>query len=177
LANSVTAQARSNATANEAWHLTAWAELELGQAHEARASLQRVVPSYSVDAFCLAAVEAALGRVSRAVALLEGARADAPLGVEATKLLVDSYARLGLFARACTVTKEALGVLDPTDTRRVIEAAYLQNANGPATELAAALALLTGSAEDASLHAQGLARLRDRDPPPRDSSGLRDSVV
>jgi Zn-dependent protease len=177
LANSVTVQARCNTTANEAWHLAAWAELELGQAGEARASLQRVVPNYSVDSFCLAAVEAALGFTRRAVAVLESARAESSLGVDATKLLIDSYARLGLFTRACAVTKEALGLLTLADARRVVEASFAQNAIIPGSELAAELFQRTGSAEDAALQARGLARLRDRKPSPRDSAGLRDSVV
>jgi Zn-dependent protease len=177
LANSVTALARSNVTSNEAWHLVAWAELELGLGQEARASLQRVVPSYAVDSYCLAATEAALGSSRRAVSVLEGARAEGPLGVGATKLLIDSYARLGLWPRACAVTKEAFGLLDPADIRCVVQVAFVENAIVAATELAAGLFQLTCSVEDAALHAQGLSRLREREPGPPDTSGLRDSVV
>jgi len=177
LASAVALQARSNATANEAWHLAAWAELELGQPREAGSSLQLVVPSHKVDPFCLAATEAALGRSARAVAVLETARVEHGLGAAATKLLIDSYAHLRRFANACAVARDALDVLEPTDTRRVIEAAFAQGAIAPGTELAAALFQRTSTAEDAALHAQGLARLREPSPGPQDSAALRDSVV
>ena len=179
LASSVAAQARNNATANEAFHVVAWAELELGQPREARASLSHVVPSYAVDSFCLAATEAALGRCHQAITVLEAARVEGVLGASATKLLIDSYARVGLFDRACAAAKGALRVLDPVDTRRVIAVGFEQNATGPATELAAALFALTRSPEDAAAHASGLARLDDqrRDSGPRDPAALRDSVL
>jgi Zn-dependent protease len=173
LANSVAAQAQSNVTANAAWHLAAWAELELGLPREARASLHRVAPRYAVDSFCLAATEAALGRHSHAIAVLEGARVAGALSAPACKLLIDAYAQLGLFARACAVAKDVLDVLDPADTRRVIEAALEHAALPAATELACALFQLTGSAEDLDLTRAGE---REREAPDRDASSLRDSV-
>jgi hypothetical protein len=59
----------------------------------------------------------------------------------------------------------------------VVRAAFFEGAIAAATELAAALLQLTSNAEDAALHAQGVARLREREPSPSEAAGLRDSVV
>jgi hypothetical protein len=141
---------------------------------EARASLQRVAPRYAVDPLCLAATEAALGYHSRAIAVLEAARVADALSAPACKLLIDVYARLGLFARACAVAKEGLHVLDPADTRRVIAAALEHSALPAATELADALFQLTGNVEDADPTRAGDP---EREALAREAAPLRDSVV
>ncbi len=174
LAHDVAARARSNVTANEAFHLAAWAQLELGLPSAARTSLLGVVPSFAVEPFCLAATEAALGRTTQAVTVLEREREEGALSIGATKLLIDCYARLGLLVEACSVAKSAIALLEPADTRRVIAAALEQNAAPSANELAAALFQRTGSAEDAAL---ALKRGHEREPREQDASALGDSVV
>lgn len=161
LATRVGARASSNGTANAAWELVAWAELELGFAERAHATLGRIRPASEVDNYCLAAVQAARGQTRHAIGLLERASALKDM-LQATKLLIDLHARLGSFDRACAVASAGLAVLAPDDTRRVIEAAFEANAFGPATKLAGELFAVTGSPDDAVSHAYGLARLGDR---------------
>jgi hypothetical protein len=159
LATRVGELARANATANLAWELAAWAELELGLAEEAHGTLGRIRPASDVDDYCLAAVQAARGQIRNAIGLLERAP---QLELNATKLLIDLYARLGSFERACAVASGGMAILDPDDTRRVIEAAFEADAFGPATKLAGELFAVTASPDDAVSHAYGLARLGDR---------------
>jgi hypothetical protein len=161
LATRVGVRARSNATANAAWELVAWAELELGLADQAYGTLGRIRPASDVNNYCLAAVAAARGETQRAIGLLE--RALGPnVELGAIKLLIDLHARAGALDRACKVASTQLSKLDPDDTRRVIEAAFEADAFGPATQLAGELAAVTGSPDDAVSHAYGLARLGDR---------------
>ncbi len=162
LATRVGVRAHANATANQAWEIVAWAELELGNAQDAYRTLGRIEPVADVPSYVLAAVEAARGETRHAIGLLERARASSAQSVGALKLLIDLHVRMGSLDRACDVTSAALGALDPEDTRRVIEAAWEANALVPATQLAGELFALTGSPDDAVSHAYGLARLGDR---------------
>ena len=159
LATRVGELARANATANAAWELAAWAELELGLAEQAHDTLSRIRPASDVDNYCLAAVQAARGHTRNAIGLLERA---ATLELDATKLLIDLHARLGSFDRACAVASAGMAILDPDDTRRVIEAAFEADHFGPATKLAGELFAVTASPDDAVSHAYGLACLGDR---------------
>ena len=162
LATRVGVRAHANATANQAWEVVAWAELELGNAQDAYRTLGRIEPVADVPSYALAAVEAARGETPHSIRLLERARASSELGVGALKLLIDLHVRVGSLDRACDVTSSALRALAPDDTRRVIEAALEANALVPATQLAGELFALTGSPDDAVCHAYGLARLGDR---------------
>ncbi len=162
LATRVGVRAHANATANQAWEVVAWAELELGNAQDAYRTLGRIEPAADVPSYVLAAVEGARGEVRHAIGLLERARATSELSVGALKLLIDLHVRTGALERACDVASGALSALEAEDTRRVIEAALEANALVPATKLAGELFALTGSPDDAVCHAYGLARLGDR---------------
>ncbi len=162
LATRVGVRAHANATANQAWEIVAWAELELGNAQDAYRTLGRIEPVADVPSYALAAVEAARGETRHAIGLLERARASGELGLGALKLLIDLHVRVGSLDRACDVTSSALRALDADDTRRVIEAALEADALVPATQLAGELFALTGGPDDAVTHAYGLARLGDR---------------
>jgi Zn-dependent protease len=162
LATRIGVRAGTNGTANAAWEIVAWAELELGRSEKALGTLGRIRPASEIPSYCLAAVEAALGRDRHAIGLLERARSREKLTVDAIKLLIDLHARVGSLDRACAVASAELAVLDPDDTRRVIEAAFEEHAFSPATKLASELFALTGSPDDAVSQAYGLARLGDR---------------
>ena len=162
LGTSVARRARTNATANAAWEVVAWAELGLGRTEEAADTLSRIRPAPDVDRYCLAAVEAARGHPRRAIRLLETARDSKTLSADAIKLLIDLHAGLGSLDCACAVASAELANLDPEDTRRVIEAAFEAEVFAPATKLAGELFTLTGSPDDAVSQAYGLARLGDR---------------
>jgi Zn-dependent protease len=161
LAVRVGESARSNETANAAWEVAAWAELELERPEEAYRTLQRIRPASAVSNYCLAAVEAGRGQPLRAVSLLEGERGNGELGVEAIKLLIDLHARLGNLQAACGVANTSIAQLPADDVRRVIEAAFELNALASATKLAEKLFAITGCPDDGVSQAYGLARLGD----------------
>ncbi|MEI9938307.1 MAG: hypothetical protein WDO69_13890 [Pseudomonadota bacterium] len=167
LATSVAMLSRSNLTANAAWQVVAWAELEQGCPEGALAALHRVRPASDVDPYCLASVEAARGHTHRAIGLLERGRDLRILSVDAIKFLIDLHARLGALDAACKVACAEMMTLDPEDTRRVIQAAFEANAWASATKLADELFAFTGCADDAVSHAYGLVRLGDRATPKR----------
>jgi Zn-dependent protease len=162
LATRVGVRAHSNATANSAWELVAWAELDLGSVEDAYSTLSRIRPTASIPCHALAAIEVARGKPRNAITLLESARASGELSVGATKLLIDLYVRAEALDRACDVASGALSVLDAQDTRRVIETAFEANAFAPATTLAGELFAITASPDDAVSQAYGLARLGHR---------------
>jgi len=161
LAERVAALSRSNTTANAAWELMAWAELEQGRAESALPLLLRIRPVTDVDAYCLASAEAALGQTRRAIDILESARELRSLHVAALKLLIDLHAKLGAFDAACAVASSELAALDPHDVRCVIEAAFEASAFDSGTKLAGELFAATGCPDDAVKHEYGLIRLRD----------------
>jgi hypothetical protein len=162
LALLLTQRARINATANAAWEIVAWSELQLGRTAEAFEAVGRVRPASDVDPFCLAAVEAARGQPRRAVKILEAARTAQTLCPDAIKLLIDLHARLGSLDRACVVASAEMTALEPPDTRRVIEAAFEAQEFAQASKLAGELFALNGCPDDAVSQAYGLARLGDR---------------
>jgi tetratricopeptide (TPR) repeat protein len=165
LAERVAALSRSNLTANAAWEVVAWAELEQGHAEAAAATLRRARPASDVDVHCLASVEAARGRTRQAIGLLERARGLQGLSLDAIKFLIDLHAQLGALEAACAVASAEIATLDPDDTRRVIEAAFDAGALASATKLADELFAFTGCPDDAVSHAYGLVRLGDRTRP------------
>jgi Zn-dependent protease len=162
LATRIGVRACTNVTANAAWEIVAWAELEQEHPEKAFGTLRRIRPAADVDTYCLAAVEAARGQVRHAIGLLERARSSRKLCLDAIKLLIDLHVQIGALDHACTVASAELADLDPDDTRRVIETAFELSAFAPATKLAGELFALTGSPDDAVSHAYGLARLGDR---------------
>jgi Zn-dependent protease len=162
LATRVGVRAQLNATANAAWEIVAWAELEQERPEKAHSTLHRIRPVADIDTYCLAAVEAARGRSRHAIALLERARSIGKSRLDAIKLLIDLYAQIGELDHACAVASAELTALHPDDTRRVIEAAFELSAFAPATKLAGELFALTGSPDDAVSNAYGLARMGDR---------------
>ncbi|HEX7451717.1 MAG TPA: hypothetical protein VF294_05505, partial [Polyangiaceae bacterium] len=162
LATRVGLRAPRNATANSAWETVAWAELDLGGAERAHTALSRVRPAADVSRYCLAAVHAARGQVRQAIGLLERAPDAGTPNVAAVKLLIDLHVQLGSFDRACSVASAALTLLEPDDTRRVVQAAFEQGAFSEATRLAAELSEMTGDPVDAANHAFGLAHLGQR---------------
>jgi hypothetical protein len=159
LATRVGVRALRNVTANAAWETVAWAELELGDADRACATLGRVRPIADVSRYCLAAVYAAKGQVLRAIGLLERARGCNEPNVAAVKLLIDLHVQRGSFDHACSVAGAELLLLDPKDTRRVLQAAFAGEAFVEATRLAGELYAVTRDPADASSHAYGLAHL------------------
>ena len=161
LATRVGLRAPRNVTANSAWETVAWAELDLGGAERAHTALSRIRPAADVSRYCLAAVHAARGQVRHAIGLLERAPDAAP-NVAAVKLLIDLHVQLGSFDRACSVASAALTLLEPDDTRRVLQAAFEQGAFSEATRLAAELSKMTGDPVDAANHAFALAHLGQR---------------
>lgn len=161
LATRLAHSARLNTTANAAWEVLAWAELELDRPEDAYRALLRIRPASAVGNYCRAAVEAARGHQQHAINLLEAElRGETPC-VDAIKLLIDLHARLGRLPAACGVASSEITRLEPDDVRLVIEAAYELNAFTSGTKLAEKLFELTGSPDDAVIHAYGLARLGD----------------
>jgi hypothetical protein len=159
LATRVGMRALRNSTANSAWETVAWAELDLDCAERAYAALGHVRPAADLSSYCLAAVHAARGQVRQAIGLLERAHGSEKPNVEAIKLLIDLHVQLGSFDRACSVAGAALTLLDPKDTRRVLQAAFAQAAFVDATGLARELYRITGDPIDAASHAFGRAHL------------------
>jgi hypothetical protein len=119
--------------------------------------LSRVRPAASISQHCLAAVSAARGLEREAIALLEATRGSAACSTEAVKLLIDLYVGQGSFEQACGVAGAELLLLDPDDTRRVVEAAFASGAAAPAARLAGQLFALTGNPDDAASQAQAQA--------------------
>jgi hypothetical protein len=158
LAMDVARLSRSNLTANAAWEVVAWAELEQGCPESALFTLRRIRPASQVDVHCLASVVAARGQTRLAIGLLARAHRVQGLSVVALKLLIDLHAQLGAFDAACAVASAELAALDPDDVRRVIEAAFAANAIAAASKLSDELFALTGCIADAGSHAYGLVR-------------------
>ena len=84
-------RACTNLTANAAWEIVAWAELEQEHPEKAYGTLRRIRPAADVDTYCLAAVEAARGQIRHAIGLLERARSSRKLCLDAIKLLIDRF--------------------------------------------------------------------------------------
>jgi len=161
LAIRVAQSARSNATANAAWEIAAWAALGLGRPEDAYRALQSIQPASAVSNYCWAAVEAERGQPQRAIALLERDQRGRSLNAEGAKLLIDLHARVGNLQAACNVGGSELERLEPDDVRRVIEVAFAWNAFASGAKLAEELFAVTGSPHDAVSQAYGLARMGD----------------
>jgi hypothetical protein len=133
------ASAKTSSTRNEALTALAWAALGQGYRERAKAALDRIDPSHTVDMCCLAAVESARGNVERAIEALEVARTAGSLTCDGAKLLVDCHARRSGIERAVLAalqTREALGA---ENCRMVVKAAYDAGAHAAAATLAAAM--------------------------------------
>jgi|HubBroStandDraft_6_1064221.scaffolds.fasta_scaffold74705_3 hypothetical protein len=131
--------ARTPRTRNAALITLAWAALEQGYPARAKAALDGIVPSHAIDLYCLAAVEAARGRLEQAIEALEVARTARILTCDGAKLFVDCCARLHGVDHAVTAALQTIDVLGIENCKVVAKAAADAGAHFSAATLAAAI--------------------------------------
>lgn len=138
-ASKAVSAAVTSRTRNRALTTLAWAALGQGYAERAKAVLDRVEPSHSVDVQCLGAVEAACGRTDIAIQALEVARSAGTLNCEGAKLLVDCHLRTSGIERAVVAAIQTRRVLGRENCELVADAARAAGAHAAAATLAAAI--------------------------------------
>jgi len=164
IAENIVARSRTPLTRNGAFLTLAWAQAVLGRAVAARELIERLERGVPVDAYLLAAVEDALGSPEAARARLETSRQQGVKDVDATKLLIDLYARDGQLSRAIGVATEELDVLGPHAGRAVLSEAMAKGAYEAAATLAARMFEAYGDPSDAVIEARASALSGKRAP-------------
>ncbi len=153
----IVGRARTPVIRNDALLALAWAHATLGRPVIAREFIEKVERDAPVDAYLLAAVEDALGSPESARARLEAARQHGLRDREATKLLIDLYARDGQLSRAAEVATEEIDTLGRDASRVVLDAAMAQGAYRSAALLAARLVEKYGDPSDVAESARASA--------------------
>jgi tetratricopeptide (TPR) repeat protein len=164
VAEEVLGRARTSPMRNGAVLALAWAQATLGRPLVARELLERLERDGPVDAFLLAAVEDALGSPEAARARLEAAHREGMKDADATKLLIDLYAREGKLTRAIEVAMQELEVLGREAAAAVLSEAMARGAYAPAADLAARMFEVFGDPADAVTGARAAALAGKRAP-------------
>jgi hypothetical protein len=131
--------ARTPRTRNAALTTLAWAALGQGYPERAKAALDAIEPSHTIDLYCLAAVESARGRLEEAIEALEIACTARTLTSDGAKLFVDCCARLHGVERAVTAALRTVDILGVENCKVVAKAAADAGAHGAAATLARAM--------------------------------------
>jgi hypothetical protein len=124
--------ARTPRTRNAALSTLAWAALGQGYPERAKAALDGIAPSHAIDLYCLAAVEAARGRLEQAIDALEVARTARTLTCDGAKLFVDCCAHLHGVDHAVAAALQTIDVLGIENCKVVAKAAADAGAHGAA---------------------------------------------
>jgi len=162
IAENIVTRARTPLTRNGGLLALAWAQASLGRSVAARELIERLERGVPVDAYLLAAVEDALGSPEGARARLEAARQAGVKDADATKLLIDLYARDGQLSRAVDVATQELDVLGRDAALSVLVEAMARGAYVSAADLAARMFELYGEAADGLAEARASALAGNR---------------
>jgi hypothetical protein len=139
MASRAASHARTSRTRNGALTTLAWAAVGQGYPERAKAALDKVLPTYAIDVYCLAVVESLRGKTELAIDALELERTSGTLTQDGAKLLVDCYVRQAGVERAVAAALTMRDLLGAENCKTVVKAANDSGAHAAAARLASAL--------------------------------------